>query len=84
MSKPIAPIAAPPIKTPDPAELKKTEEAGKGFEAIFVRQMLASANVAGKSGYADMAVEAIASAVTAGGGIGLARAIEDALAKHRG
>jgi Rod binding domain-containing protein len=50
------------------------------FEAILVRQMLGRTHVGGTGGgYADMAVEALASAVAAAGGLGLARAIEDAL-----
>jgi hypothetical protein len=78
-------IASPtPVTAAKPEEDKarKAAEAGRGFEAILVRQMLASANVAGKSGYADMAVEAIADAVTSAGGLGLGRAIEDALSAH--
>ena len=41
--------------------------------------MLTSASVAGKGSYSDMGVEAVASAVTAGGGLGLGRAIQQAL-----
>lgn len=56
---------------------------GREFEAIFVRQMLASTKVAGKGGgYADMAVEALASSITAAGGLGMGRAIEQALGAH--
>jgi Rod binding domain-containing protein len=58
------------------AEIKK---AAAGFEAILVRQMLTSAKVAGKGGYADMGVEAISTAVTQGGGLGLSHAIEQAV-----
>lgn len=66
-------------------EAKQKEDAkkvGKDFEAILVRQILNTAKVAGKSGYADMAIESLASAVTAGGGMGLSRAIEDSLLPH--
>jgi Rod binding domain-containing protein len=53
---------------------------GRDFEAILVRQMLASTKVAGKGGgYADMAVEALASSITAAGGLGMGHAIEQAL-----
>ena len=58
---------------------------GRDFEAIFVRQMLASTKIAGKNGgYADMAVEALASSITAAGGLGMGRAIEQALSSHTG
>lgn len=60
----------------------KLDKAGKEFEAIFVRQMLGSAAVAGKGGFAEMGVEALANAVTAGGGLGLGRAIADSLDHH--
>ena len=56
---------------------------GREFEAIFVRQMLSSAKIAGKGGgYADMAVESLATSITAGGGLGMGRAIEQALSAH--
>lgn len=62
-----------------------TAKVGREFEAIFVRQMLASTKVAGKGGgYADMAVEALASSITAAGGLGMGRAIEQALSSHTG
>jgi Rod binding domain-containing protein len=63
---------------------KKIEDAkkvGQDFEAILVRQMLAQANL-GKGGYGDMANEALASAVTKGGGLGLGKIIEQQLAPH--
>jgi Rod binding domain-containing protein len=87
-------VASPPIataialdKAAAPAKAAKAKEdvkkVGRDFEAILVRQMLTSCKVAGKSGgYADMAVEALASAVTAGGGLGLGRAIEASLTPH--
>lgn len=58
---------------------RDAKKAGGEFEAILVRQMLTSARVGGTSGYADMAVEAVANAVTAGGGLGLGRQIADAI-----
>lgn len=88
-------IQSPPLSTGAPggvdgetAGAKAKDDAakvGRDFEAIFVRQMLTSTKVAGKSGgYADMAVEALASSITAAGGLGMGRAIEQALAPHTG
>jgi len=81
----------PPIvttsETTSPAARAKDDAAkvGREFEAIFVRQMLASTKVAGRGGgYADMAVEALASSITAAGGLGMGRAIEQALSAHTG
>lgn len=53
------------------------------FESALVRQLLQTAKVGGKQaerGYGGMAVDALASGLEAGGGLGLARAIEAALA----
>lgn len=69
-------------KAPTASELKRKEDAqkvGRDFEAILVRQMLAKTNVGGKGGYGDMATEAFASAVTAGGGLGFGKVIADQL-----
>lgn len=66
------------------AETKAKEDAakvGRDFEAILVRSMLSHAKVAGEGGYADMAVESLAQAVTQGGGLGLGRQIQDALSR---
>ena len=89
-------IQAPPLaqniretkaadKTSSASDVKKTEDAqkvGRDFEAILVRQMLAKTNMGGKGGYGDMATEAFASAVTAGGGLGFGKVIADQLAPH--
>jgi hypothetical protein len=45
--------------------------------------MLAKAKLGGEGGYGDMATEAMASAVTKGGGLGLGRVIENQLAPHQ-
>ncbi len=67
-------------KTKDNADIK---QAAAAFEAILVRQLLGSAKVAGKGNYSDMGVEALSTAVTQGGGLGLGRAIENAIrAEH--
>ncbi len=83
-------IQAPPTtalaRTESSSETKTKEDAakvGREFEAIFVRQMLSNTKVAGKGGgYADMAVEALATSITAAGGLGMGRAIEQALSAH--
>ncbi|MFO0738537.1 MAG: hypothetical protein U0270_21760 [Labilithrix sp.] len=83
----LAKIQAPPLaqNVKETAESKKVEDArkvGQDFEAILVRQMLAQTNIGGKGGYADMATEALSSAVTKGGGLGLSKMIEQQLAPH--
>lgn len=79
---PAAKVDAAAKKAKDTADIK---QAAAAFEAILVRQMLGSAKVAGKGNYSDMGVEALATAVTQGGGLGLGRAIEDAIsAEHPG
>lgn len=68
-------------------EAKAKEDAkrvGREFEAILVRQMLSTTKIAGKGGgYGDMAVESLANAITAAGGLGMGRAIEDAIHETR-
>ena len=83
----LAKIQAPPLtqNVKETAESKKAEDAkkvGQDFEAILVRQMLAQANLGGKGGYGDMATEALATAVTKGGGLGLGKIIEAQLGPH--
>jgi hypothetical protein len=75
--------AAPAVTAPAQETPAKTKEAGLQFEAIFVRQMLGSAGVAGHGGFAEMAVDAVATAVTAAGGLGLGRAIAQSIDKAR-
>jgi Rod binding domain-containing protein len=67
--------------TPPPTQeaSREVKEASAAFEAILVRQMLTSASVAGKGSYSDMGVEAVATAISSGGGLGLGRAIQQAL-----
>ncbi|HVR61596.1 MAG TPA: peptidoglycan DD-metalloendopeptidase family protein [Polyangia bacterium] len=65
-------------------------EAYQQVESMLLRQMLQSsgafkpANVAGGQVRADMFVEALADAVAKGGGIGIARMLEDSLAQIPG
>jgi Rod binding domain-containing protein len=79
---------AQPVKlSPPPAQVKapvdaKVHQAAQEFEAMFVRQILKAAKIGGhekESGYDGMAVDALASGVTQGGGLGIARQIEEAL-----
>lgn len=77
--------AASPEDAVAAAATKKEQDAhkvGGDFEAILVRQMLSKAKIGGEGAYGDMAVEAMANAVTKGGGIGLGRVIENQLAPH--
>ncbi len=63
-------------------KLHQLEEAARGFEQLFVQQMLKTANFASKvskGGYGAMAPDAMASSVTRGGGMGLAALIRDSM-----
>lgn len=67
-----------------PSTAAKSQEdaakVGHDFEAILVRQMLSHMKIAGKGGgYADMAVEALATSISQAGGLGMGRIIERAL-----
>ena len=83
-------IQAPTLQTTQIAEpsgheakaKENAKKAGRDFEAILLRQMLGTSKVAGKGGYSDMAVESLATSITAAGGLGMGRAIEDALSAH--
>ena len=61
----------------------KIQEAAREFESMFVRQILSAAKVGGahqeSQGYDGMVVDALATGIANGGGLGLAREIEDAL-----
>jgi Rod binding domain-containing protein len=77
------PAAVPTVKD---ARTEKLEKAAGEFETIFVKQLLKEAKVGGEQksggGYGDMAVDALASGIQKGGGLGLAKRIEQALASH--
>ncbi len=88
MSNGILPIvAAPGAGQPatDPRIAKLRHAAGE-FESLLVKQLLTAAKIGGAggdekaSGYADMAVDALASSIERGGGLGLAHRIEQAIA----
>jgi Rod binding domain-containing protein len=63
----------------------KIRHAATEFETILVKQLLKAAKLGGPggdekaNGYADMAVDALASGIEQGGGLGLARRLEEAL-----
>jgi Rod binding domain-containing protein len=64
------------------ARTEKLEKAAGEFESLFVKQLLKEAKIGGaqkSSGYADMAVDALANGIQRGGGLGLAKRIEQAL-----
>lgn len=79
-----------PLGSPEPAKAESVDpqlkHVAEEFEGIFLRQLLQNAKVGGKDGdhgYGAMAVDALASGIQAGGGLGLARAIEQSLARSR-
>jgi Rod binding domain-containing protein len=77
-----APTPVTTAATASSARDSKVHKAAQDFEAMFVREILRAAKVTGHdkpNGYDSMAVDAIASSVTKGGGLGLAREIEAAL-----
>jgi Rod binding domain-containing protein len=85
MSTGIAPIATPLAAHPTPPDprVEKLRHAAGEFESILVKQLLKAAKIGGgdenSSGYADMAVDALSSAIERGGGLGLAHQIEQAM-----
>ena len=83
-SSPAAPSVTKAGAPPKKDKAKEIRDAADAFEAILLRQMLASAKVAGKGSYSDMGTEALAGAVSKAGGLGLGRAIEQAIGQsHR-
>jgi Rod binding domain-containing protein len=84
MSNPIARVAARPAAVPSvkDARTEKLEKAAGEFESLFVKQLLKEAKIGGdqkSGGYADMAVDALATGIQRGGGLGLAKRIEQAM-----
>jgi Rod binding domain-containing protein len=74
----------------DAAQLaKRTKEAARELEAVFLRQMLQAlekttkvggeSSVAGQATYGSMVVDAVADSVAKSGGIGIAQLIEQSL-----
>jgi hypothetical protein len=86
MTAPIVPISAQAVASgasaqnaPEKARLHK---AAQEFESLLVKQLLQASKLGGdkSSGYADMAIDAMATGVEKAGGLGLARRIEDTVA----
>jgi hypothetical protein len=71
-------------KSPQDAEnIEKLKKASLQFESIFVRQLLRNAQFAPKGshqGFGSMIVDAMADAITKGGGLGLSKQIEQMVA----
>jgi Rod binding domain-containing protein len=71
-------------KTSDP----KIAHVAQQFEEVFVRQLLSSAKMGGESdgggGYSAMTIDALATGVSKGGGLGIAKSIEMALSHSQG
>ncbi len=68
------------------ASRTRLHKVAQEFEAVMVHQLLEAAKLGGEekdSGYKSMVVEAAASGISEGGGLGLAKQIEEALARGR-
>lgn len=82
---PIHEPAMPVTKPQKKAAPSALDKAAQELETSFVRQLLQSAKIGGKgseNGYGSMAVDALATGIQSGGGLGLARSIERALARQ--
>lgn len=69
------------------AETGALGRVAREFEQILVRQLVSAAKLGGKKGevgYGAMVGDALAGAITASGGLGLARCLEQALARVDG
>jgi Rod binding domain-containing protein len=67
------------------SETKRGAQAGREFEAIFVRAMLRSTPLAkGGEVYGDFVVDAVAKAVTDGRGLGMAEIIARGVGARQG
>jgi len=70
------------------ANIDKLRHAATEFESILVKQLVKAAKLGGSAdkgnGYADMTVDALASAIERGGGLGLSHRIEEAIGKNVG
>src|SRR3954463_9426913 len=78
--------AAKPAAAADDAASAKAanlHKAASEFESMLVRQLLTAAHMGGnkQDAYSGMAVDALASGIERGGGLGLTRQIEDAIAR---
>jgi Rod binding domain-containing protein len=68
-------------KQPDP----KMAHVAQQFEEVFVRQLLSSAKMGGEKeegGFGAMTIDALATGVSQGGGLGIAKSIEMAMTHY--
>lgn len=78
--------AAAHVKAKDPTD-PKIAHVAEQFEEVFLRQLLAASKIGGKEeggGYGSMAVDALATGISRGGGFGIAKQIEAALSHSMG
>ncbi|MEO7110046.1 MAG: hypothetical protein ABI183_06385, partial [Polyangiaceae bacterium] len=77
-----APAAAAPKHDP------KIARVAAQFEEVFVRQLLSAAKMGGDNkeggGYGAMTIDALATGVSQGGGLGIAQQIEAAMSRSAG
>ncbi|MFO0553042.1 MAG: hypothetical protein U0271_31940 [Polyangiaceae bacterium] len=81
---PAAATAARAAREPSAEDVALTR-ACRELEAVFLRQLLEASKIGeqgGRSGYGPMVVDALASALTDAGGIGLGENIKAALSAH--
>jgi Rod binding domain-containing protein len=74
--------AVRPVGDLQAPEKRKLHEAASQFEAVFLKQMLASAKIAPSGGHGALALDALADGIARAGGIGLAMIIEELAAKE--
>jgi Rod binding domain-containing protein len=60
-------------------QAEKVKKVAQEFEAMLVRQMLGQTKLGGGGTYGSMAVDALAGNLTAGPGLGFARALEQSI-----
>jgi Rod binding domain-containing protein len=89
MTTPISPVGAPRAAPVAPTD-ERTEQlrrVARDFESLLVKQLLTAAKVGGaaaeKGGYGDMAVDALATGIEKGGGLGFADRMAEALGAAR-
>jgi Rod binding domain-containing protein len=80
--RPVGPVDKTAASPEESAQRSELDRVAKDFESIFVRQLLAASRFGetnGQNGFGSMVVDALATSVTEGGGIGLAQRIAEAL-----
>lgn len=83
--KQVDPRAAAGVERAAPKKDAGLARAAAEMESVFVRHLLEAAKIggpSGQSGYGSMAVDALATGIQQGGGLGLTRRIEEALSQH--